>query len=124
MNRRCFINKVALTTAGVVSTGIVSGKPWPGQKAVYKITVLKTLLLSEFKDELKGKAMEICPLFKEKQEFELHSPWNPPEGFCNWAWADIRPYILQYYYGREEPSIVCCTDGLRPVIFKVECLKM
>ena len=50
-----------------------------------------------------------------------------PEGFCAWAWADIRKDILTVVIGGNMPGlrqpgtiITGCTDWFRPVIFKVE----
>ena len=42
-----------------------------------------------------------------------------PEKFCAWAYADIRTYIPMVL-GQGSPIAVCCTDGFRPVFFKVE----
>jgi uncharacterized repeat protein (TIGR04076 family) len=42
-----------------------------------------------------------------------------PEKFCEWAWADIRTYIPMVL-GQGNPIAVCCTDGFRPVFFKLE----
>lgn len=50
-----------------------------------------------------------------------------PEGFCGWAWNDINKIVqtLRFhgnFHWFEEPgvSVNCCTDGLRPVVFKIE----
>jgi uncharacterized repeat protein (TIGR04076 family) len=50
-----------------------------------------------------------------------------PEGFCTWAWDDITKDVETLrFHGNfqwfEEPgvSVNCCTDGLRPVVFKIE----
>jgi uncharacterized repeat protein (TIGR04076 family) len=50
-----------------------------------------------------------------------------PEGFCAWAWADIRADILTVIAGGSPPwlkqpgiQITGCTDWFRPVIFKME----
>lgn len=50
-----------------------------------------------------------------------------PEGFCSWAWADIQRDVLVVmsggsisWFNRKNMSIVCCTDALRPVVFKIE----
>ena len=50
-----------------------------------------------------------------------------PDGFCDWAWADIHRDVVSVMFGGSYPwireprtAITCCTDGLRPVIFKVE----
>jgi uncharacterized repeat protein (TIGR04076 family) len=50
-----------------------------------------------------------------------------PEGFCPWAWADIRKEILAAATGSDlswikKPGTIItgCTDWFRPVIFRVE----
>ena len=50
-----------------------------------------------------------------------------PEGFCGWAWDDIYKVVqaLRFhgnFHWFDEPgvSVNCCTDGLRPVVFKIE----
>jgi uncharacterized repeat protein (TIGR04076 family) len=47
--------------------------------------------------------------------------------FCSWAWADIQRDVVHLALGGDFPwikekgiGISCCTDGLRPVIFKLE----
>ena len=77
-----------------------------------------------------------CHRFKVGQEFVLDTTkdasdpqsWqNCPPGFCSWAFADIQRDISHILFGGSYPwikdkgvIITCCTDGLRPVIFKVE----
>jgi uncharacterized repeat protein (TIGR04076 family) len=67
-----------------------------------------------------------CSRFEVGQEFVVDSH-NCPEGFCNWAYADIQRDLAHILYGGYYPwmkdkniAIACCTDGLRPVIFKIE----
>jgi uncharacterized repeat protein (TIGR04076 family) len=53
-----------------------------------------------------------------------------PEGFCSWAYADIQKDIVDLYYDSPEyynhwlkgkrVNYVSCTNGLAPVIFKIE----
>ena len=50
-----------------------------------------------------------------------------PEGFCHWAWGHIKSGATTLSYGGSYPwnaepkvSIECCTDGLRPVVYKLE----
>jgi uncharacterized repeat protein (TIGR04076 family) len=50
-----------------------------------------------------------------------------PEGFCSWAFADIQRDIVHLQFGGNFPwmqqkgtVLSCCTDGVRPVIFKLE----
>ena len=67
-----------------------------------------------------------CDRFQVGQEFIVDSPDCPP-GFCNWAYNDIQRNVIIALFGGDFPwmndrgvDIVCCTDGLRPVIFKIE----
>ncbi len=56
-----------------------------------------------------------------------------PEGFCAWAWADISKMVVSLMAGASfdrglfekwmkdgSSAVACCTDGFRPVIFKLE----
>lgn len=68
-----------------------------------------------------------CPVFKEGQAFFAESMDTPPEGFCPSAWHDILEYVRVLHHGGsfypwlgEKEMIRCCTDGLRPVVFKLE----
>lgn len=98
-----------------------------------KITVLKRTFNQDFVDTYKSEdaAQQIgpCSIFQDGQEFDLEQPWDIPEGFCNWAWADIRQYVYAACLGGEFPRakdntfVTCCTDGFRPVFFKVEGIK-
>jgi uncharacterized repeat protein (TIGR04076 family) len=53
-----------------------------------------------------------------------------PHGFCPTAWIALSSNIRLLSYGCNFPwikeegvTINCCTDGLRPVIFKIERIK-
>ncbi len=98
-----------------------------------KITVLKTLFIDDLVEEHlaqenKDRGYGTCECFKEGQEILVHEP-QMPEGFCSWAWADIQRDVVTVmmggsipWFNKPEFSIVCCTDGLRPVIFKIEAI--
>ena len=67
-----------------------------------------------------------CRLFDLGQEFVIDSPSCPPN-FCGWAFADIQRDLAHILFGGSYPwmkdkraAVVCCTDGLRPVVFKLE----
>jgi uncharacterized repeat protein (TIGR04076 family) len=53
---------------------------------------------------------------------------NTIQNFCDWAWNDIHKVLLTLRkQGNFAPwmkdgntIIACCTDGLKPVVFKVE----
>ena len=92
-----------------------------------KITVLKRTINQDIVDEYLEGEMGLCESFQDDQEFVVESPFVPPEGFCAWAWADMRKDIFTVVLGGDFPwarqpgaTITCCTDGYRPVIFKIE----
>jgi uncharacterized repeat protein (TIGR04076 family) len=98
-----------------------------------RITVLRRTvnrnLLDEYLDD-SYKDLGPCELFSEGQEFVLEGYEElatVPEGFCAWAWADLRHDILRVASGGDMPglkqpgtAIAGCTDWLRPVIFRIE----
>ena len=95
-----------------------------------KITVLKKLDTKEIFGENAplGESLEACGQFDLDQEFIVSEDGKMPEGFCHWAWNDIYKVVTTLRFGgsfsrieEKGNSIVrCCTDGLRPVIFKLE----
>ena len=92
-----------------------------------KITVLKRDIYQEFIDEYaKDKDFPVCPKVEDGQVYILDSV-GMPENFCSWAWADIHRDVITIWNGgsydwmkNKNTIITCCTDGLRPVTFKVE----
>ena len=67
-----------------------------------------------------------CPLFNVGDEFIVQEG-ACPAGFCGWAFADIQRDIAHLWTEGSYPwvkdegvAICCCTDGLRPVFFKLE----
>ena len=100
-----------------------------------KITVLKRManpdLIAEYAgDKVRDArlASPQCGLFTDGQEFLLSDASELPEGFCARAWADIHREILAISGGSDMTpwlkkaglAIACCTDGFRPVVFKIE----
>ena len=66
-----------------------------------------------------------CDRLEVGQEFIFDG--NFPDGFCSWAFADIQRDIVHLRLGGDFPFIKekgamlsCCTDGIRPVVFKLE----
>jgi uncharacterized repeat protein (TIGR04076 family) len=95
-----------------------------------KITVLKKLDSKQiFGDNPPlGKTVEACPVFEVDQEFIVGEDGEMPKGFCHWAWNDVYKVVTALRYGanwepetkeKGAPTVHCCTDGLRPVIFKL-----
>lgn len=96
-----------------------------------KITVLSTNLRSEYAGKYGADGCGKCTLFEEGQEFYTGN--SKPENFCAQAWMDIHHYIFALTHGGgmetffngswvKQPgvAIACCTDGIRPVTFKIE----
>ena len=94
-----------------------------------KISVIKIVDPEEFFDEPPVEKLDWmvkCPYYTDGQEYII-SKDKMPEGFCESAWRSIYPSVDvlinggNYSYFKEKGvSIVCCNDGLRPVVFKVE----
>ena len=98
-------------------------KMFPGRSSV-KITVLKRLFHKDLVDQYTDNPQdwESCQHFKEGQEFSVSekTPWDMPPGFCGWAWADMQKIVWGMARGGPNVFVTCCTDGYRPVIFKLE----
>ena len=100
--------------------------------AKLKITALERTFNPEIaeaygSDDFKrGRGFGPCPNFEDGQTFILDG-LSKPKRFCNWAWADIHGAIRTIAFGGEHDyvktrgaAIVCCTDGMKPVVFKLE----
>jgi len=94
-----------------------------------KITVLRRMKPSDVLDEspIKGGPGSECGVYKDGQVFYVEENGSMPEGFCGWAWDDLYKTVqtLRFngdFHWFDEPgvSVNCCTDGLRPVVFKLE----
>jgi uncharacterized repeat protein (TIGR04076 family) len=98
--------------------------------ATCKITVLKRTINRDLIDEYSSNTSEsfgLCDRYEDGQEFLLEGFPEKPEGFCDWAWTDIHRDVVALMIGGNfswmrlpGTAVSCCTDGLRPVIFKVE----
>jgi uncharacterized repeat protein (TIGR04076 family) len=92
-----------------------------------KITVLKTTKTNEIFDQYaEGKMTPQCDAVKEGAVY-ISKSLQIPAGFCSWAWSDIQRDVTVLALGGDFPwikqkgvMISSCTDGLRPVIFKLE----
>ena len=96
-----------------------------------KITVLKRSLNNDLIEEYIEdiyKDMKPCEIFKDGQELIIDPNLaKVPDGFCDWAWADIRKDIITVASGgnilgmKNKGTVVTgCSDWFRPVYFKVE----
>ena len=95
-----------------------------------KISVLKKCFYEELADAYltEGKEVGACPLLNEGDVFLYDGGAVMPEGFCPWAWIDIYRGVNALAAGasykpwnnRDGIQILCCTDGVRPVVFSLE----
>ena len=95
-----------------------------------KIIVLRRMFNEDFAGEYCQEKVTPCSVFTEGQEFiyDHHGDGNKPENFCEHAWNDIYGIVLTLaskgtflgWMKEDGTIIVCCTDGIRPVVFKVE----
>ena len=93
-----------------------------------KITVLKRLVRQDLVDAYMepGTVTQPCPHFTEGQEFIVDG--DPGPDFCNAAWNDIyKAYLVLAHGGsfcpwmkEADTYVACCSDGVRPVFFKLE----
>jgi uncharacterized repeat protein (TIGR04076 family) len=68
-----------------------------------------------------------CDRLQVGQEFTVDESGAMPAGFCTWAWHDIYPAVTGLRFGGNFPWMKkegmiysCCSDGARPVFFKIE----
>lgn len=96
-----------------------------------KIKVIKKMLNKELADVYGVEGLGACSKFYEGQVF--YAGYSKPEGLCDEAWSAMQKYVfailngasnVQFYEGKwlkESGVAICsCSDGIRPVIFKLE----
>jgi len=97
---------------------------------ICKITVLRRTINEDFANEYTKAKSELCPKTSEDQVF-FSIDGAKPDDFCEFAWIDIYKYIFALTFKGNfnewmiGPNIViaCCTDGIRPVFYKIERVK-
>lgn len=96
-----------------------------------KITVLKTTYDPDLAEAYRRPDVHKgpCPIFTQGQEFIVEYLAQRPEGFdCEWAWDDIHKILFTLmlrgnfttWMKDGNTFIACCTDGIKPVVFKIE----
>jgi uncharacterized repeat protein (TIGR04076 family) len=72
-----------------------------------------------------GGVIPSCTVFEEGDEF-ISEGLNMPDGFCTFAWAAIYRSLSILFWGGDfdgflGPGVTytCCSDGVRPVVFKL-----
>jgi uncharacterized repeat protein (TIGR04076 family) len=74
---------------------------------------------------LSGNLITKCHKLKEGEHFLVENIEMMPEGFCGWAWRDIYKDLAvlffdgNFYRPEKGAAYVSCTDGRKPVVFKL-----
>lgn len=90
-----------------------------------RITILRRTLNADFQEQFADTTWARCNRLDDNQEFVSENV-EMPDGFCGWAWCDIQKYVMTLAgggdFGGVKPGmfVTCCTDGFRPVFFKLE----
>lgn len=98
-----------------------------------QITVLKREFYPELADEYlcEGREVGPCPIYEVGDSYIYEGGAEKPEGLCPWAWLTLYNKVNTLcsagfendWYKGGRTRIDCCTDGVRPVIFRVEALE-
>ncbi|MBN2461163.1 MAG: TIGR04076 family protein [Candidatus Cloacimonetes bacterium] len=93
---------------------------------VVKRTISPDLIELYLNDNYRNRGFGPCELFNEGQQFLVENANTMPPGFCAWAWVDIHRELVAVMSGgdlewmkEKGTALTCCTDGFRPVIFKL-----
>ena len=92
-----------------------------------KITELRRTINEDFAIEFTKEKVDLCPKNTEGQEY-ISVDGAKPENFCDFAWIDIYKYVFALLFKGNfnmwmkdsRTVIACCTDGIRPVFYKIE----
>jgi uncharacterized repeat protein (TIGR04076 family) len=98
-----------------------------------RITILRREFFSDLAEQyLANPKTGKCPRFRDGQEFIVDDDgfFSMMHGkFCSEAWDAISRYvyaglqggaIMHGWTNDEKMMIACCSDGVRPVIFRIE----
>ena len=98
-----------------------------------KITVLKREFYPDLAEQYlsEGASAGACPLQNVGDEFLYEGGAEMPQGLCPWAWIDLYSAVQTLYSGGVENEwyrdggtrILCCTDGIRPVVYRLELIR-
>jgi uncharacterized repeat protein (TIGR04076 family) len=121
MERREFLTITAFGAAGAVASSVFSqGVPTTNATSVPQTQTHDTLKISVLKRTMQdGKNVQSCNRNRDGQKFVVASPGRKPDGFCDIAWEDIRPYVEQVGSGTRETTVCSCTGTIH-VVFKIE----
>ena len=85
MERRKFINAAAATSACALASIVIPDRAHSqgiNKRSPCKITVIKRTVFNDLYEEYRKNRGNVCPQFKEEQEFIVKSPYEHPKDFC------------------------------------------
>lgn len=100
-----------------------------------RVTVLRRCMFPDLIEEYaKDGVMPACHAFREGDvydfDWDTYAMQKIPQGFCVFAWQTLSPFICAAlsagivldgdWVKDPKEMVICCLDGLRPVVFKVE----
>ena len=98
-----------------------------------RITVIKKEFDPELADAYlsEGREAGACPLHEVGDSFVYTGGAEKPEGLCPWAWLSLYASVnalcaganQNTWYRNSRTRIHCCTDGVRPVVFRLETIE-
>ena len=111
--------------------GDVKGGRKMAKRHPLRITVIKKLSAKEVYGKPLAEVTDDFPAYCDRlevgKEFMVDESGAMPAGFCTWAWHDIYPAVTGLRFGGNYPWMKkdgmiysCCSDGARPVFFKIE----
>ncbi|MCM1109871.1 MAG: TIGR04076 family protein [Clostridium sp.] len=127
MNRRKFIGLTAIGLTAAALPAAVSGAVYRTGEARFRVTVLRRECFCDLQSRyLADPDTGPCNRFRVGDRFEFSIGDRRPERFCQSAWdaivsrARTTGSAAAGCGDSAGSSIVCCGDGTRPVIFKLE----
>ncbi|MDR0876140.1 MAG: TIGR04076 family protein [Clostridiales Family XIII bacterium] len=96
-----------------------------------KITVVRRCFFEDLASEYVSiEDYGFCPVFKDGEVYITGGLFGAdmPEGFCAVAWECVQKQAAVFAYGGkamgiDDVHLMCCSDGARPVIFRLEAIE-
>ncbi len=92
-----------------------------------KVTVVRKACFQDLQNILADpKRTGVCPHFECGEIFIFDEELEKQNGgdFCRGAWSAISRHVTEILHGTSEKEgkmrFVCCSDGTRPVVFRIE----
>lgn len=98
-----------------------------------RITVLKREFYPDLAQQYLSEGSDAgpCPLHAVGDSYLYEGGAEKPDGLCPWAWIGLYSAVCTLAAGGDQNTwyrdggtrIRCCTDGVRPVVFRLEMVR-